>query len=312
MLIERMRKRLAADRASFIEPCLPSPADKPPSGADWIHEIKHDGFRLMARRDPVGIRLITRGDHDWAARYPLVVEAVNHLKVRSCLIDGEVVCCDEKGVAAFQLVRHRRNEPRAFLYAFALLVLDGRDLRREAIEVRKATLASILRKSRPGVRLNEHLQHPEGAVVFQHACKMGLEGIVSKRLGSRYRSGRSRTGSSSRIRQHRRSAVRWRRTGTERLMMRADQRRSRHRTIVTAAVLLLSASAVAAQTTYYGAGGDYLGQGTWRRNTVTFYDAKANFVGSSVTSPGRLTNFFGRDGLFQGTFEPHGRQHELL
>ena len=68
--------------------------------------------------------------------------------------------------------------------------MDGTDLRREP-EVRKTTLASILRKSRPGVRLNEHLEHPEGSVVFQHACKMGLEGIVSKRLGSRYRSGRS-------------------------------------------------------------------------------------------------------------------------
>jgi bifunctional non-homologous end joining protein LigD len=64
----------------FIEPCLPSPADKPPSGSNWIHEIKHDGYRLMARRDPVGIRLITRNGHDWAGRYPLVVEAVNHLK----------------------------------------------------------------------------------------------------------------------------------------------------------------------------------------------------------------------------------------
>jgi len=112
MLIERMRKRLSADRASFIEPCLPSPADKPPSGFNWIHEIKHDGFRLMARRDPVGIRLITRMGNDWTQRYPLVVEAVNHLKVRSCLIDGEVECCDERGVAAFHVLRHRRNEER--------------------------------------------------------------------------------------------------------------------------------------------------------------------------------------------------------
>ena len=103
----------------------------------------------MARRDPVGIRLITRGGNDWSARYPLVVEAVNHLKVRSCLIDGEVVCCDERGLATFQLLRHRRNEPQAFLYAFDLLELNGTDLRREPIEVRKATLASILRKSRP-------------------------------------------------------------------------------------------------------------------------------------------------------------------
>jgi len=154
--------------AGFIEPCLPSPADRPPSGSNWVHEIKHDGYRLMARRDPVGIRLITRRGNDWSSRFPLVVEAVNHLKVRSCLIDGEVVCCDERGVAAFQLLRHRRNEPQAFLYGFDLLELDGQDLCREPIEVRKATLASILRKS-----------------------KMGLEGIVSKRLGSRYRSGRS-------------------------------------------------------------------------------------------------------------------------
>src|SRR6478609_2488881 len=148
----------------------------------------------MARRDAlsVGIGLLTRNGHDWASRYPLIVRAVNKLKVRSCLIDGEVVCCDERGLATFQLLRHRRNEPQAFLYAFDLLELNGTDLRREPIEVRKATLASILRKVRHGIRLNEHLEHPEGAVVFQHACKMGLEGIVSKRLGSRYRSGRSR------------------------------------------------------------------------------------------------------------------------
>jgi bifunctional non-homologous end joining protein LigD len=124
----------------------------------------------MARRDPVGIRLITRGGHDWSARYPLIVEAVNHLKVRSCLIDGEVVCCDENGLATFQLLRHRRNEPQAFLYAFDLLELNGADLR-----LRKATLASILRKSRAGVRLNEHMEHPDGLTVFQHTCKMGLD-----------------------------------------------------------------------------------------------------------------------------------------
>src|SRR4029078_11335224 len=191
MLIERMRKRLAADRASFIEPCLPSSADKPPSGANWIHEIKHDGFRLMARRISVGIRLITRRGNDWSDRFPLVVQAVNHLKVRSLLIDGDVVLCDERGLATFQLLRHRRNEPQAFLYAFDLLELNGTDLRREPIEVGKATRASILRKARQGVRLNEHLEHDCGLTVFRHACKMGLEGIVSKRLGSRYRSRRS-------------------------------------------------------------------------------------------------------------------------
>jgi bifunctional non-homologous end joining protein LigD len=190
MLIERLRKRLATDRASFIQPCLPSSADKPPSGANWIHEIKHDGYRLMARRDPVGIRLITRRGNDWSDRFPLVVEAVNHLKVRSCLIDGEVVCCDERGLARFDVLRRRRNEGVAFLYAFDLLELNGQDLWREPLEVRKQTLASLLRGSLPGLQFNAHLMHP-GDIVFLHACKMGLEGIVSKRLGSTYRSGRT-------------------------------------------------------------------------------------------------------------------------
>jgi bifunctional non-homologous end joining protein LigD len=95
----------------------------------------------------------------------LVVEAVNHLKVRSCRIDGEVVCCDERGLSRFDVLRRRRNEVAAFLYAFDLLYLDGTDLRREPIEVRKATLASILRKARHGVRLNEHLEHDCGLTV---------------------------------------------------------------------------------------------------------------------------------------------------
>jgi ATP-dependent DNA ligase len=114
MLIERMRKRLSADRARFIEPCLPSPAEQPPSGSNWIHEIKHDGFRLMARRDPVGIRLITSRGNDWTNRYPLVVEAVNHLKVRSCLIDGEVVCCDEKAWLPSSCCAIAETNPRPF------------------------------------------------------------------------------------------------------------------------------------------------------------------------------------------------------
>jgi ATP-dependent DNA ligase len=108
-----------------IEPCLPSPAERPPSGPDWVHEIKHDGYRLMARRDPIGIRLLTRNGHDWSPRYPLIVEAVNRLKVRSCLIDGEAVVCDDKGLAVFERLRKVRRSPQVFLCAFDLLELDG-------------------------------------------------------------------------------------------------------------------------------------------------------------------------------------------
>ena len=115
---------------------------------------------------------------------------MNKLKVRSCLIDGEAVCCNENGVPSFDKLRYRSHDPEVFLVAFDLLELDGNDLRREPLEVRKQTLVSLLRGSLPGVQFNAHLTHP-GDIVFAHACKMGLEGIVSKRLGSRYRSGRT-------------------------------------------------------------------------------------------------------------------------
>jgi len=182
---------LRAAPYAFIPPCLPSRADRPPSGPGWVHEIKHDGFRMMVRRDVAGVRLLTRNGHDWTDRYPLIAEAAGALRVRSFLIDGEAVACDGDGMPVFDRLRYRRQDARVFLFAFDLLELNGQDLRREPLETRKATLASLLRGSLPGLRLNEHLTH-DGESVFRHVCKMGLEGIVSKRLGSRYRSGRSK------------------------------------------------------------------------------------------------------------------------
>jgi bifunctional non-homologous end joining protein LigD len=181
--------------SAFIEPCLPSRADRPPSGPGWVHEIKHDGFRMMVRRDPAGVRLLTRNGHDWTQRYPLIAAAVGALRVRSCLIDGEAVACGDDGLPAFDRLRYRRADGTVFLFAFDLLELDGVDLRREPFEVRKATLASMLRKARAGVQLNEHLAHPDAEVVFRHACKMGLEGIVSKRLAHAIVPAGQRTGS---------------------------------------------------------------------------------------------------------------------
>jgi bifunctional non-homologous end joining protein LigD len=174
----------------FIEPCLPSPADRPPSGSNWIHEIKHDGYRMMARRDPVGIRLLTRRGKDWAARYPLVVEAVNHLKVRSVLIDGEVVCCDDSAWLSSNCCASAGtpapSSSPSTCWSWTAPICAGSRSR----SARRRWPASCAR-ARPGVRLNEHLDHPDGLTVFQHACRMSLEGIVSKRVGSRYRSGRS-------------------------------------------------------------------------------------------------------------------------
>jgi ATP-dependent DNA ligase len=116
--------------SGFIEPCLPSPGGHPPSGPGWIHEIKHDGFRLMARRDAVGVRLLTRNGIDWSGRFPLIAEAAGNLKVRSCLIDGEAVACDGNGPAVFERLRRKPSGRHVFLYAFDLLELDGQDLRR--------------------------------------------------------------------------------------------------------------------------------------------------------------------------------------
>ena len=109
------------------------------------------------------------------------------------------MCCDDHGVPSFDRIRYRRHDDVVFLYAFDLIELNGDDLRREPFETRKATLASVLAKAASGLRLNEHIE-ADGPTVFAHACKMGLEGIVSKRKASRYRSGRSGTGSRARTR----------------------------------------------------------------------------------------------------------------
>ena len=144
----------------------------------------------MVRRDPAGIRLITRNGHDWSGRFPLIALAAGALKVRSFLIDGEAVACGKDGMPSFDRLRYRRGDGSIFLYAFDLLELNGEDMRREPLEARKRQLANLLRPALVGLQFNEHIEEA-GNVVFRHACKMGLEGIVSKRKGSPYRSGRS-------------------------------------------------------------------------------------------------------------------------
>ena len=93
--------------AGFIQPCLPSPAERPPTGPGWIHEIKHDGFRLMVRRDVASVRLFTRNGIDWSGRFPLIVQAISALKARSFLIDGEAIAFGDNGLASFVLLPGR-------------------------------------------------------------------------------------------------------------------------------------------------------------------------------------------------------------
>ena len=183
--------RLRRDRSQVrFEPCLPRLAQAPPSGPGWIHEIKHDGFRIIARRDGARVRLFTRNGYDFSARFPLIVAAVAALPAQSCVVDGEAIACDERGLSVFEMIRWRQHDNCVTLCAFDLLELDGEDLRREPIEVRKATLKGLLRRARPGIAFNRHFE-VDGTVVYEQACALGCEGIVSKRLGSPYRSGRN-------------------------------------------------------------------------------------------------------------------------
>jgi bifunctional non-homologous end joining protein LigD len=186
-----MLPRHRALPAGFIAPCLPTTAPQPPSGAAWLHEIKHDGFRVIARKIGERVRLYSRPGNDLTARFPLIVDALARLHARSCVIDGEAVSCGDDGIASFERMRDWRHGDSVFMWAFDLIELNGDDLRRDPLAVRKATLASLLARAAPGLRLNEHLDHDDGVLVFEHACRLGLEGIVSKRRDSSYRSGRS-------------------------------------------------------------------------------------------------------------------------
>jgi bifunctional non-homologous end joining protein LigD len=171
----------------FVPPCIPTLSPKPPAGPQWIHEIKHDGYRLIVNRRSGRIRLFTRDGYDWTDRYPLIVAAAEALRV-DATIDGEVVVCDDTGVANFELLHSRENDRKAMLYAFDLLDLNGRDQRTLPLENRKARLEGLIRGSPAGIQYNDHLDS-DGAEVFSHACKLGFEGIVSKDRTRPYRSG---------------------------------------------------------------------------------------------------------------------------
>jgi bifunctional non-homologous end joining protein LigD len=146
MSLLRLRSRRAAP--GFVEPCQPTSAPCPPDGPEWLHEIKHDGYQIVALRDATGIRLITRNGYDWSDRYPAVVQALKELFVTTCMIDGEVVIADADGTPCFDLL-HRGSwvKPDAILCAFDLIELKGQDLRRLPIERKFASSVARSRMS---------------------------------------------------------------------------------------------------------------------------------------------------------------------
>jgi bifunctional non-homologous end joining protein LigD len=182
----------------FVPPCIPTRAPKPPAGPDWVHEIKHDGYRLQVRRDGDTVRLFTRRGYDWTDRYPAIAATAAILRLsraRSFTLDGEAVVTGTDGVAVFDALHRRRKVTDAMLYAFDLLELNGEDMRGLPLRERKVRLERLLSLSRTGIVFNEHTDQ-DGATVFQHACKMGLEGMC--RSGSPRPIGRARHGIGSR------------------------------------------------------------------------------------------------------------------
>jgi bifunctional non-homologous end joining protein LigD len=177
--------------SGFIEPCLPLKVARPPSGPLWVHEIKHDGYRLMVRRDGLRVRCFTRNGHDWADRFPAIVDAASRIQASSFLIDGEAVIVRDDGTPDFRALRSKRRGSEAVLYAFDLIGLDDHDLCELPLIARKRRLAKLIGKAkRRAIRFVEHLTG-DGPTIFDHVCRMGLEGIVSKRTDVPYRSGPS-------------------------------------------------------------------------------------------------------------------------
>ncbi|MDK1386399.1 non-homologous end-joining DNA ligase [Sinorhizobium sp. 8-89] len=179
-----------------VDPCLATLVDKPPKGQDWALEVKWDGYRLAVHVEPGRIRIITRGGYDWTERFPLIAADARRLAVKTAILDGEAVVLDDKGRSDFgMLQRALGRRPSAHeagaivLYAFDLLYLDGRDLRRDPLRERRRLLEPLVAGREGAIRLSEEVE-ADGDEFFRVACAHGLEGIIAKHLEKPYRSGR--------------------------------------------------------------------------------------------------------------------------
>ena len=178
----------------FVAPCLATLADNAPESANWIHEIKFDGYRLQARLARGKAKLLTRKGLDWTHKFRGIADAVEGLPAETLLIDGELVVEDDNGVSSFSLLQQELKsgrQDRLVYYVFDLLYLDGADLRGLALHERKEALAGLIGKARAGspLRFSESIDE-RGPVLLKHACRLGLEGIISKRDDAPYHSGR--------------------------------------------------------------------------------------------------------------------------
>jgi bifunctional non-homologous end joining protein LigD len=169
---------------------LPVKAPKVPAGPDWLHEIKHDGYRMMLIREQKAVRLISKGGLDYAKRYPWIVESALKLRQERFAIDGEAVLLGLDGMSDFAGLHSRKHDHEVQFYAFDMLAGDGDDHRRLPLSLRKQNLAALLRRRSDGIHAAPYEQGEIGPELFRHACLMGLEGLVSKHRERSYGAGR--------------------------------------------------------------------------------------------------------------------------
>ncbi|MGC0389349.1 bifunctional non-homologous end joining protein LigD [Bradyrhizobium sp. USDA 241] len=170
-----------------FEFCRPAAKKVVPAGPDWIHEVKYDGYRGRVVREGKDVKVLSKAGLDWTWRYPMIVEAALKMKQQRFVIDGEICVLDVRGISQFDWLHSGRYNDDAQLYAFDLVVLDGDDLRDLPLFERKSRLAKILHWRPEGIFVARFEQGEIGPSLFDAACRMGLEGLVSKHRERRYR-----------------------------------------------------------------------------------------------------------------------------
>src|SRR3984885_9857509 len=174
----------------FIPPQLSQSVEKPPSGSQWVHEIKLDGFRMAARIDNGRVQLLTRTGLDWTNKYPSVIAALANMRVKSAYIDGELCAVDEAGLPSFAQTQAATDGERGVhlvYYAFDLMHLSGWAIWGPPL-VRRKELLEPLVANKPGLQFNGH-DTGDGELILKHAGKLGFEGVVSKTIDAPYAPG---------------------------------------------------------------------------------------------------------------------------
>ncbi|TCU25267.1 ATP dependent DNA ligase-like protein [Rhizobium laguerreae] len=180
-----------------IDPCLALLKPKPPKGPQWAFEVKWDGYRLAIHIAPSGVRILTRGGHDWTDRFPAIAAEARRLPVATAILDGEAVVFDDRGRSDFGRLQQslggrggKRMSREAVLMAFDLLYFDGRDMRETDLTARRHLLEGLVPAGgEDAIRLSEEIE-ADGETLLRIACEHDLEGIIAKRRDSPYRSGR--------------------------------------------------------------------------------------------------------------------------